>query len=141
MPRGPAARITDPVIYTPWEYCVQYRETDFNFVSRLLEQEGVYYCFQHGKDKHTPVFAGSPATHQPFPKYEKLTFNALTSIQEHIYDWVAESRHHSGKHQYNDYDFTKLNADLKTPESNRGRFAHSDFEKPQAHLNLSRLCH
>jgi type VI secretion system Vgr family protein len=118
--------------YTPWEYCVQYRETDFNFVSRLMEQEGVYYYFEHEKDKHTAVFADSPAAHQPFPKYEKLTFSALTTIherdQEHIYDWVAEGRHHSGKHQYTDYDFTRPNTDLKTPESNPGRFAHSDFE-------------
>jgi type VI secretion system secreted protein VgrG len=118
--------------YTPWEYCVQYRETDFNFVSRLMEQEGVYYYFEHEKDKHTAVFADSPAAHQPFPKYEKLTFSALTTIhehdQEHVYDWVAEARHHSGKHQYTDYHFPTPNADLKTPESNPGRFAHSDFE-------------
>src|SRR5262245_39731813 len=40
-----------------WEYCVQYRESDFNFVSRLLEQEGMYYYFRHEKDKHTLVIA------------------------------------------------------------------------------------
>ena len=118
--------------YTPWEYCVQYRETDFNFISRLLEQEGVYYYFEHEKDKHTVVFADSPAAHQPFPKYEKLTFRALTSIhehdEEHIYDWVAESRHHSGKYQHTDYDFTRPNCDLKTPESNPGKFSHADYE-------------
>src|SRR5262249_9531637 len=68
---------------TPWDYCVQYRETDFNFVSGLMEQEGVYYYFEHEEDKHTAVFADSPAAHQPFPKYEKVTFSALTSIHEH----------------------------------------------------------
>jgi type VI secretion system Vgr family protein len=118
--------------YTPWDYCVQYRETDFNFVSRLLEQEGVYYYFEHEKEKHTAVFADSPAAHQPFPKYEKLTFSALTSMhphaQEHVYDWVADSRHHSGKYLQTDYDFTNPNGDLKTPASNPGNFANSDFE-------------
>ena len=118
--------------YTPWEYCVQYRETDFNFVSRLLEQEGVYYYFEHENDKHTAVFADSPAAHQTFPKYEKLTFSALTTIhehdQEHVYDWVAENRHHTGKYQQTDYDFTRPTVDLKTPESNPGIFANSDFE-------------
>jgi type VI secretion system secreted protein VgrG len=118
--------------YTPWEYCVQYRETDFNFVSRMLEQEGVYYYFEHEKGKHTVVFADSPAAHQPFPKYEKLTFRAVTTFhehdEEHVTAWTAESRHHSGKYQHTDYDFTKPSADLKAPESNPGKFAHSDFE-------------
>ena len=118
--------------YTPWDYCVQYRETDFNFVSRMLEQEGVYYYFEHEKEKHTVVFADSPAAHQPFPKYEKLTFRALETTHEHddehVYEWVAEGRHHTGKYQHTDYDFTRPSADLKTPESNPGNFAHSDFE-------------
>src|SRR5262245_61754434 len=35
-----------------WEYCVQYRETDFNFVSRLMEQEGIFYYFRHGNGSH-----------------------------------------------------------------------------------------
>jgi type VI secretion system secreted protein VgrG len=33
--------------YAKWEYCVQYRETDFNFVNRLMEQEGIYFFFEH----------------------------------------------------------------------------------------------
>ena len=41
--------------YRTWEYCVQYRETDFNFVSRLMEQEGMYYYFKHAEGKHTLV--------------------------------------------------------------------------------------
>lgn len=39
--------------YYAWEYCVQYRETDFNFVSRFMEHEGIYYYFKHESDKHT----------------------------------------------------------------------------------------
>ena len=118
--------------YTPWEYCVQYRETDFNFVSRMLEQEGVYYYFEHEQNKHTVVFADSPAAHQPFPNYGKLTFRARGSTHElddeHVYDWVAESRHHTGKYQHTDYDFTRPKVDLKTPESNPGQFGHADYE-------------
>ena len=33
--------------YDPWTYCVQYRETDFNFASRMMEEEGIFYFFQH----------------------------------------------------------------------------------------------
>src|SRR5262245_24616397 len=43
--------------YVPWEYCVQYRETDFNFVSRLMEQEGLYYFFKHTEEGHSLVMA------------------------------------------------------------------------------------
>src|SRR3954468_5030428 len=41
--------------YRTREYCVQYRETDFNFVSRLLEQEGIYYYFKHEDGQHQLV--------------------------------------------------------------------------------------
>ncbi len=118
--------------YTPWEYCVQYRETDFNFISRMLEQEGIYYYFEHEKEKHTAVFCDSPSAHQPFPKYADLTFRPNSSShehdQEHVYDWVAEGRHHTGKFHHTDYDFTKPKVDLKTPHSQPGKFAKSEFE-------------
>ena len=45
--------------YRTWTYCVQYRETDLNFVSRLMEQEGIYYYFTHEDGKHTLVMADS----------------------------------------------------------------------------------
>ena len=39
--------------HIPLDYCTQYRETDFNFVSRLMEQDGIFYYFEHEKSKHT----------------------------------------------------------------------------------------
>ena len=41
--------------YREWEYCVQYRETSLDFVSRLMEQEGIYYYFRHEKSRHVLV--------------------------------------------------------------------------------------
>jgi len=49
--------------YEPIEYCVQYRESDFRFVSRLLEHFGIFYFFKHEKDKHTLVLADSPSAY------------------------------------------------------------------------------
>ncbi len=46
--------------YDKRDYCVQYRETDFNFVSRLLEEEGIFYFFEHEKKKHTLIMADVP---------------------------------------------------------------------------------
>src|SRR5207248_63572 len=49
--------------FEPREYCVQYRETDFNFVSRLMEQYGIFYYFEHASGKHTLVLGDSPSAH------------------------------------------------------------------------------
>src|SRR6185295_2469549 len=53
--------------YTAWDYCVQYRETDFNFVSRLMEHEGIYYFFTHEDGKHTMHLCDSPNGHEAYP--------------------------------------------------------------------------
>lgn len=53
--------------YTKLDYCVQYRESSFNFISRLLEEDGVFYFFEHDKDKHTLVLADAPSVHKPCP--------------------------------------------------------------------------
>src|SRR5271165_1227723 len=53
------------------DYCVQYRETDFNFVSRLMEEEGIYYYFEHEPGKHTMVLADDATSHQPCPGQAK----------------------------------------------------------------------
>ena len=51
--------------YDKRDYCVQYRETDFNFISRLLEEEGIYYFFEHEEGKHTMVLTDNPVEHKP----------------------------------------------------------------------------
>ena len=53
--------------YQPREYCVQYRETDFNFVSRLLEEEGIFYFFEQTEDKHTLVLADAKSAFRRLP--------------------------------------------------------------------------
>ena len=52
--------------YTKRVYCVQYRETDFNFISRLMEEEGIYYFFRHKEGRHTMVLSDSYTAHAPF---------------------------------------------------------------------------
>jgi type VI secretion system VgrG family protein len=56
-------RLSDAGKYERWEYCVQYRETDFNFVSRLMEQEGICYFFEHADGAHKMVLADSKEGH------------------------------------------------------------------------------
>jgi type VI secretion system secreted protein VgrG len=101
--------------YQPREYCVQYRESDFNFVSRLMEQEGIYYYFKHENDKHTLVLSDSASSHQPFPGYEKLPFyppeSTLRRERDHICDWRISHEIQPGICALNDFNF-------KTPKAN-----------------------
>ena len=103
--------------YTSWEYCVQYRETDFDFVSRLLEQEGICYFFKYDKGKQTMVLADSPSSHQPFPGYEQIKLRrthhvAASEDPDEIRDFASEMNHLTGMFTQTDYDFEKPRSDL-----------------------------
>jgi type VI secretion system secreted protein VgrG len=102
--------------YLPWEYCVQYRETDFNFVSRLLEHEGIYYYFRHEEGKHTLVLCDGPAAHQPAPGAATVAFHPPSDDAGagFITSWSVARQVESGTVALNDYDFTKPLASLQT---------------------------
>ncbi|MBL4607052.1 MAG: type VI secretion system tip protein VgrG [Pseudomonadales bacterium] len=102
--------------YREWENCVQYRETDFNFISRLLEQEGIYYYFKHEEDKHTLVLADSANAHEAIPGYEKVPFfppeGSERRERDHLYKWTLNQNIQSGIYTLNDFDFKKPKANL-----------------------------
>lgn len=97
--------------YRDWEYCVQYQESDFNFVSRLMEHEGIYYYFTHQNGQHTLVLTDDVATHQPFPAYDTFTFydtqGNLDSDRESVYSWRHRAGMTTAKYSVVDYDFRK----------------------------------
>ena len=103
--------------YREWEYCVQYRETDFNFVSRLMEQEGIYYRFKHEKEKHQIVFCDGYSSHEKTPSYETIPFFPPTEDnrreRDHIYDWRLSQQVRTGAYVLNDFDFLKPKANLE----------------------------
>lgn len=69
--------------YSTRDYCVQYRESDMDFVARLLEQEGVYYHFRHSANGHEMVLCDSPSSHQSFPGYPTITYGANWAESTH----------------------------------------------------------
>jgi type VI secretion system secreted protein VgrG len=103
--------------YRKWEYCVQYQETDFNFVSRLMEHEGIYYYFEHAMGKHTLIFADSPGAHQTLPEYARVRYiapdAALIADEEHVESWIVSKQVDPGGYITDDYDFTKPRAKLE----------------------------
>ncbi len=117
--------------YTAWENCVQYRETDFNFVSRLMEHEGIYYFFEHVNGKHTLVLADSISSHQPFPGYEEigaLPSRGGTDDTEYISNWVVEQEVQPGSYAVNDFNFEKPKTSLLAKSDKPREHPQSQFE-------------
>ena len=115
----------------PREYCVQYRETDFNFVSRLMEQEGMYYHFEHTDGKHTMVIVNAPSAHKAFPGHEEVTFSELESNatgSEGISNWVVEKEVQPVGYALNDYHFPTSKTSLLASANVTRQHAASKFE-------------
>jgi len=110
------------------EYCVQYRETDLNFVCRLMEQHGIFYFFKHEGGKHTLVLADSRSSLSPVKDFASIPFILLggsdRSKEQYINDWVSERVLRTGKIELNDYNYLKPNthllSDAKAAENNIG---------------------
>ncbi|MBK1694018.1 type VI secretion protein ImpA [Chromatium weissei] len=93
--------------FRQWEYCVQYRETDLNFVNRLLEHEGIYYFFEHEDGKHTLVFANGSAAHSTeftVPFYREDV--SWLSEVDHIDSLIVNKEVRSGAFVHKAFDFT-----------------------------------
>ncbi|QHJ00978.1 type VI secretion system tip protein VgrG [Xylophilus rhododendri] len=97
-------------------YTVQYRESDFDFVSRLMEEEGIYYYFKHEESQHTLVLCNSPSGHDPIPG-DKLDWSAKQGENIEREDIVTEwSRQHSMqplKYTHTDFAAEAPSTDLK----------------------------
>ena len=99
--------------YREWEYCVQYRETSFDFVSRLMEQEGIYYFFRHEKDRHVLVLADAYGAHTTVPGYASVPYYPKDEQQrerDHLFDWHLAQEVQPGSLELNDYDFQRPSA-------------------------------
>ena len=99
-----------------WEYCVQYRETDFNFLSRLMEQEGIFYFFKHEEGKHTLVMADHKGAYFDCPEGE-VDLPADVSgvaVTDHLTEWEHHYEFRPGKFAQTDFDFKKPGTDLMT---------------------------
>ncbi len=105
--------------YSPMEYCVQYRETDFNFISRLMEQNGIFYFFQHEQGKHTMVIADAASIHEKCAGQDTASYNPVSGgmeAEDCVTDWNMEQHLLSGKYSLTDYNFTTPSTSLLVNE-------------------------
>ena len=115
-----------------YKYCVQYRESDFNFISRLFEKEGLYYYFHHENGRHEMVIVDDVKSHPKEPGYESIEFkipdDVLSRRRENIHSWRQSNNILTTKFVHQDYDFMKPRADLTTRSSIPRQHAASNME-------------
>ena len=95
-----------------WEYCVQYRESSFEFVSRLLEMEGIYYWFKHEGDRHVLMLGDHTSSHQDMPyqnefRYERSEGVGVMHSDDSIWGWTPRKSVRTGKYTHDEYHFQK----------------------------------
>lgn len=110
--------------FVPRDYCVQYRETDLNFVARLMEQYGIFYFFEHTPTVHTLILANAPTAHRPCPSqtYARYDFSAGAVLEEDIITaWQMEKELRPGRYALNDYNFTMPSTSLAAASNSTAR--------------------
>ncbi len=115
------------------EYCVQYRETAFEFLSRLFEEEGIFYFFEHSDTAHTLILADDGDAHQPCPGLDAARIGALSWDRGEVEDLVTrcsfEQQMIPNQYQVTDYNFETPTTDLTSQAdgSQTGQFSIFDY--------------
>ena len=105
--------------YQPREYCVQYRETDLDFISRLLECEGIFYFFEHSEEGHVLVFGDTTVNYQPIEGDSEVPYRSVEEMveeEEFVRSFVLSRQIRSGKVSLRDFNFQRPSMDLTVQE-------------------------
>ncbi len=125
-------RMTLGKTYKAIPYCVQYRETDFDFVCRLAEEYGLYYYFEHSDSQHVLVFVDAMSAHSPKQGLGSITcgtFDGGRRKYAEVYTaWTGERTFNTGKVTFNDYDFKQPSAKLVSEASGGGGYKNDSLE-------------
>lgn len=113
---------------TKREYCVQHGESDFNFISRLFEEEGIAYYFKHDNNKHTLVIVDKKSAYESCAESE-VTYSKGNQPNSQISSWEHLYEFRKGEWTLNDYNFKKPKKDLKASTATNSKFSNnSKFE-------------
>ncbi|MEO5882945.1 MAG: type VI secretion system tip protein TssI/VgrG [Caldimonas sp.] len=128
------AQWTLTATYEKLDYCVQYNETDFDFVHRLLEEFGIYYFFEHEDKAHKMVFVDSIASHEPYPADTPIEWRNAMAQTPTITSWFMQEEVRTAELAVTEYDFlapatkNEGTAKAKTPPKMLGKM--DWFEHP-----------
>jgi type VI secretion system secreted protein VgrG len=117
--------------YEPRNYCVQYGESDFDFASRLMEEEGIYYYFEHSGGTHQMIVADTPQSHRDCPGKSTIPFFVNAGTDDYfvgsISSFLSDYKLQTGKVTLWDHNFQlpTNRLDLEQPS----RFSFGDNQK------------
>ena len=117
--------------YPKLEYCVQYRESDMAFVSRLMEEFGISYFFEHTKGNHRMVLVDDNSKYEPAPGNSRpyRPLSGQDRRQDECFNhWIPERRFTSGRVTMRDYNFKTPNAQMQADYLGNGSYEHADQE-------------
>jgi type VI secretion system secreted protein VgrG len=130
--------------YEPREYCVQYRETDFDFASRLMEEEGIFYFFTHNQKGHKIVLADTPTSHMDVPGLAVARYGMIEGgarKADHILEWRKTQTIRSSRYSLWDHSFQQPKQNLEAnakimPSVHAGSVEHKLNGKVTAPLEI-----
>jgi len=119
--------------YKPMEYCTQYNETDFNFISRLAEQYGIFYWFEHTDGDNKVVFGDMLEAYTECPTVSSVQYSPQEEDDEVLYhsvisDFRVTATMVTGKHSARDYDFRGYSATQNGPTESAALAGTNAFE-------------
>ena len=117
--------------YRTWPYCVQYRETDYNFVARLLEQEGIYWYFDHSDGEHTLMLVDSKEVNKSTDKHPELPYfenGSETPDIEYVSNWSFSRQVTAGQVAMTSYDFERPSTQLDVKQKESREYTGADLE-------------
>jgi type VI secretion system secreted protein VgrG len=125
--------------YAKLEYCVQYNESDYHFVSRLMEEAGIFYYFQHDKNGHKLVASDKSSGYVDCQENQVEFADRFEGFQAgQIFDWERQLEFTTGKFSHTDYNFetpdTKLLVSEKTVVKTKGVDGYELYEYPGEYL-------
>ena len=141
------------LVYTPREYCVQFGESDFAFLQRLFEEDGIYYYFEHQEKLHILTLADDSSAHAPVSGYEEVAYRSTLhpGSDEFVSSLSKRFTYGTGKVSLGDYDYqkpslaldaVKISAAVETPVETYnypGRYTTVDAGQKAAQIRMEAI--
>ncbi|HET7410958.1 MAG TPA: type VI secretion system tip protein TssI/VgrG, partial [Paracoccaceae bacterium] len=114
--------------YDPIPYCVQYHETSYDFISRLMEKYGLFFFFEYSAGKHEMIVVDTQTALPDIPEYKALRFQTDTHIgirEDRLLGWQTDNRLRTGVFEVDDYNYDRPSSKLDVARNAKDKPKHS----------------